>query len=58
MDAKAYDNTPNYEGENPKTTQDKIYPTAKISNEESQLAVLCDVLRHTTTKSAFGDLLT
>ncbi|XP_058608497.1 uncharacterized protein LOC131525139 [Onychostoma macrolepis] len=57
MDAEAYDNTQNYDGENPKTTQDKIYPTAKISNEESQLAILCYALRHTTTKSALGDLL-
>lgn len=30
MDAETFDNTKDYDEDNPKTTQDKINPTAKI----------------------------
>ncbi|XP_057211909.1 uncharacterized protein LOC130567659 isoform X2 [Triplophysa rosa] len=57
MDAAAGGDAQDDSGENPKSVKEKIYPSAKISHEESLLSILCYALRHTTTKSALSDLL-
>ncbi|XP_051980837.1 uncharacterized protein LOC127642200 [Xyrauchen texanus] len=38
-------------------SEEKIYPNAKITNEESLLSILAYSLRHTTSKVALSDLL-
>ncbi len=38
-------------------SKEKIYPNAKITNEESLLCILAYSLRHTTSKVALSDLL-
>ncbi|XP_073716926.1 uncharacterized protein [Misgurnus anguillicaudatus] len=57
MDVEGHGNMDNNADENPRAVKDKIYPTARITKEESQLSILSYALRHTTTKSALGDLL-